>query len=329
MSNTKFSIIIPVYNAAKHIEDCLESCLNQTPFKVGINYEIICINDGSSDNSLKILAEYKKRGVTVISQENCGVSVTRNKGLDIARGEYIWFVDSDDAVRTNVLSGIYYLLKSCNADGCAFRTKIVSESFEICDAEDFRGLLNIVNAPPQMNNAFSVIITKTYLNKHNIRFNTTITYGEDTLFVFYLRLYKHKFIYFDNELYFYRQVSTSAMHQKSKSALEKSFNAQLKMLAEYKSILDNWDAKLYAGDAKPQERYYWMVQNILFLLLRYDKARRLEIFNYLKCGGHYPYPILWSRLIHNSNSKTTLLTNLFSLLFPLEWYYRIIMKLLK
>lgn len=329
MSNIKFSIIIPVYNAAKHLEDCLESCLNQAPFKVGIDYEIICINDGSSDDSPQILAGYKKRQVTVISQENCGVSVTRNKGLDIARGEYIWFVDSDDAVRANVLSGIYYLLKSCNADGCAFRTKIVSESYAICDTADFCNSLIIVDSPLQMNNAFSVIITRTYLNKHKIRFNTTMTYGEDTLFVFYLRLYKHKFIYLDNELYFYRQVSTSAMHQKNKSALEKSFNAQLQMLIEYKSILDNWDAELYAGDAKPQERYYWMIQNILFSLLRYDKARRLEIFNYLKCEGHYPYPILWSRLIHNSNSKTTLLINLFSLLFPLEWYYRIIMKLLK
>lgn len=276
MLNTKFSIIIPVYNAAKYLADCLESCLNQAFFKVGIDYEVICIDDGSSDNSPQVLAEYEKRGVIVVSQENSGVSATRNKGIDIARGEYIWFVDSDDVVKANVLSEIYYLLKSCNADGCAFRTKIVSESYTICDVADSQDIFMTVKAPPQMNNAFSVIITRTYLNKHEIRFNTTMAYGEDTLFVFYLRLYKHKFIYLDNELYFYRQVSTSAMHQKSKSTMEKSLNAQLQMLAEYKNILENWDTELYTVDAKPQERYYWTVQNILFSLLRYDKACRLE-----------------------------------------------------
>lgn len=93
-SNPKISVIIPVYNVEKYLEKCLDSVINQT-YK---NLEIICINDGSPDNSHTILEEYAKKDerIIVINQENAGVSAARNHGLDIATGEYIAFVDSDD-----------------------------------------------------------------------------------------------------------------------------------------------------------------------------------------------------------------------------------------
>ena len=189
--------------------------------------------------------------------------------------------------------------------------------------------LRVIDIPLQMNHVTNLIFSKKYIVEHAIRFNTAMSYGEDTLFVFYLRLYKHNFIYLDNELYFYRQVSTSVMHQRNKNATEKLLNSHLQILTEYKRILDNWDSCLYSGDAKPQERYYWTIQNILFIILRVTKNQRIEIFNYLKREGHYPYPILWNRLMHNCSSKKAILINLFSLLFPLEWYYRLLMKLFK
>ena len=90
----KISVIIPVYNASKYLRQCINSVLGQT-LK---NIEVICIDDGSIDNSLEILKEYqiKDNRIIVCTQENSGAAVARNKGLDIAKGDYIAFMDPDD-----------------------------------------------------------------------------------------------------------------------------------------------------------------------------------------------------------------------------------------
>ena len=90
----KVSVIIPVYNVEKFLRDCIESVINQTLSDI----EIICINDGSPDNSIDILNEYASIDprITVISQENRGLSVARNRGMRLAKGKYLYFIDSDD-----------------------------------------------------------------------------------------------------------------------------------------------------------------------------------------------------------------------------------------
>lgn len=92
----KISIVVPVYNVEKYLGKCLDSLLNQT-IK---DYEIICVNDGSTDNSLEILKEYAKRDdrIKIISQENAGLGAARNVGIKAAKGTYLGFVDSDDFV---------------------------------------------------------------------------------------------------------------------------------------------------------------------------------------------------------------------------------------
>ena len=94
------SIIIPVYNVAVYLPRCLDSILAQT-YK---NLEIILVDDGSKDNSGKVCDEYalKDSRIKVIHQKNQGVSVARNAGLRIAKGDYIGFVDSDDYIETNM-----------------------------------------------------------------------------------------------------------------------------------------------------------------------------------------------------------------------------------
>lgn len=96
MNDLLISVIIPVYMAEKFLHRCVNSVLNQTYQ----NFEIILINDGSKDKSGMICDEYAKKDkrIKVIHQENQGVSAARNKGLDMARGEWIYFLDSDDYI---------------------------------------------------------------------------------------------------------------------------------------------------------------------------------------------------------------------------------------
>lgn len=324
MDNIKITIIIPVYNAERFLAACLDSCLNQSPFVIGEDYEIICVDDGSIDKSPSILEQYRDRGVISFRQENSGVSVARNTGLDLAKGEYIQFVDSDDCIQPGMLSAIYEKLKETTSDGCSFRTKIVSESFDVSILRPIP--MTFDSSTPQLNNVYSLIINKKYLNSHNIRFNPALSYSEDTLFVYYIRLYKHTFINVSDPLYFYRQVATSAMHIKSVSTQEKYLHSSLIMLNEFKHVLDNWDAQKYAGDAMTQERYYWTIQNILFSILRLDKLTRYRVFRQMEEDGHYPYPIQWKRLFVDSRCIQAVIINSFSLFFPIRPYYKLLMK---
>ena len=96
----KISVIVPIFNVEKYLKECLESIINQT-FK---DIEIICINDGSTDNSLDILNQYaeKDNRIKVITQSNQGLSAARNTGIKYANGEYISFIDSDDYIDTSL-----------------------------------------------------------------------------------------------------------------------------------------------------------------------------------------------------------------------------------
>ncbi len=95
-SRPLLSIIVPVYNTAQYLSECLDSLCNQTLRDI----EIICVNDGSTDDSLKILQRYERENsrITVIDQKNQGVSVARNNGVNVAKGKYLFFMDSDDLV---------------------------------------------------------------------------------------------------------------------------------------------------------------------------------------------------------------------------------------
>lgn len=113
---TKISVIIPVYNTANYLDMCLDSVIAQT----FVDLEILCINDGSTDNSASILEAYSKydKRIKVITQENKGLSGARNTGLDIAKGEYIAFVDSDDRISPFMLQHLYSTLTKSGSDFC-------------------------------------------------------------------------------------------------------------------------------------------------------------------------------------------------------------------
>lgn len=112
--NIKISVIVPVYNTEKYLKKCLDSILNQT-FK---EFELIVVNDGSTDESLDILKNYEAKydNIIVINKQNEGQGVARNKALEICRGEYIAFADSDDYVEPNMLELMYTKSNENNLD---------------------------------------------------------------------------------------------------------------------------------------------------------------------------------------------------------------------
>ncbi|MCQ2735177.1 MAG: glycosyltransferase [Alphaproteobacteria bacterium] len=116
----KVSVIVPVYNTAKYLQCCLDSIIGQTLRDI----EIVCVNDGSTDESLKILQEYMENDsrIKIISQKNQGLSAARNAGLKIASADYISFVDSDDFIHPEFLEQLYNAIQKtkCDVAGCDF-----------------------------------------------------------------------------------------------------------------------------------------------------------------------------------------------------------------
>ena len=111
---TKVSVILPVYNVSDYLRQCMDSIVGQTLKDI----EIICVDDGSTDDSLAILKEYeaKDQRVKVIQQANAGAGAARNKGLEIATGEYLSFLDSDDFVDVNMYEQLYLKAKAKDID---------------------------------------------------------------------------------------------------------------------------------------------------------------------------------------------------------------------
>ena len=200
----KISIIVPIYNAEKTINRCVDSLIGQT-YK---NIEIILVNDGSKDNSLLKCRQYESvdSRIKVIDKVNGGVSSARNAGLDIAKGDFIMFCDSDDWVEpdwceqllTNykdgclVMCGYYYRTNSDETK------KIVCEAKEYHKTDFFKFSHNGVFAP------WSKIYSTDIIKKYHIRFQQGISLGEDKLFVW--RYYTHidnGILFVDEPLYNY------------------------------------------------------------------------------------------------------------------------------
>lgn len=126
------SIIIPIYNVEKYLRECLDSILNQT-FQ---NFEIICVDDGSTDKSLEILEEYKNRDerFILLKQEHEGAGSARNKGIEFARGKYIQFLDSDDYFEPDMLEELYNHAEKYDADMVVCSSRKVDDQKNIVES---------------------------------------------------------------------------------------------------------------------------------------------------------------------------------------------------
>lgn len=203
----KVSVIIPVYNVEKYLVKCLESIVNQT-FQ---DIEIICVNDGSNDNSLEILKEYAQRDerIVVISQENKGVSFARNVALDIAKGDYIAFCDSDDTFELDLIEKCYNEITSNGDDVVVFGMNILSKGVksvrsDISFLQDNSPYTKDINVIMELShNVCNKLFKRDFIEKHSIRFIENIKTIEDGIFCIMCVLNDAKMRLFPLPLYNY------------------------------------------------------------------------------------------------------------------------------
>jgi len=209
----KVSVIIPVYNVEKYLKKCLDSVINHTLTDI----EIICINDGSTDGSAEILQQYaqKDERVRIINKANSGYGDSMNKGLDAAQGEYIGFVESDDYIKPDMYETLYKVAKdndievlksdfySFVGDGELYHNKLdKTDKYynRIIDiSEDFTPFRFHMYT-------WSGIYNREFLNKHNIRHNTTpgASY-QDNGFWFQTFIYSKRLYFYNKPFYCYRR----------------------------------------------------------------------------------------------------------------------------
>lgn len=191
----EISVVIPVYNVEEFLGECLDSIVNQT-FK---DIEIICVNDGSPDNSLEILKEYaaKDDRITVIDQENGGHAVATNRGIDIAKGKYLFLMDSDDILDLNAFEHTYKVAEEKNVDFVLFqainyfmdRNELVeAENYSMNALADYVGT-SVFNWKDIKEFVFKITVTpwsklykREFIEKNNIRFPEGLVFDDNVFF---------------------------------------------------------------------------------------------------------------------------------------------------
>lgn len=220
------SIIIPVYNAEKYIKECIESIYNNNINDNAQNknwdkFEVITVNDGSKDKSLSILNSMKEIYPTlkVIDKKNGGVSSARNKGIDVASGKYILFVDIDDIIEDSAIDTIIDTIQSQESDLYIGNYSEVSEDNQILrdiDVADeinssIEGMHHALLFGYAMNACWGKIYKRENIEKWGLRFDTSIKMGEDLLFVAqYCKKTTHV-LSIKKTIYRYRQLESGAV----------------------------------------------------------------------------------------------------------------------
>ena len=232
MNKVDVSIIVPIFNAAKYIGNCVNSILKQT----FMNYELILVDDGSKDDTLDIctsLAGIDSR-IKVIHQENAGSSAAKNAGLSIASGEYIKFCDADDTIDEQYIENLYYGVKNHNADVCIGSFRFINMCNEVIVSQrvvevekGFFSLDEFMEFYPRympqaiIGSPCNKLYRREVLSDNSILFNTKLKNNEDTHFNFEY-LSKCKTVYVSDDSY-YNYMNRSDVESASKRFIEDLF----------------------------------------------------------------------------------------------------------
>ena len=330
------SFILPIYNVAKWLPDCLDSLLEQDiPPE---DYEIICVNDGSPDNSREIVLEYAARhsNIVLVDKENGGVSSARNAGIDAASGKYVWFVDPDDKIRANILAKLFE--KITDED-------VVHFPFEYIEERDF-GLKsgqielnyhsNFQTASSDLQKKFSdntlayvsiwsCIVKRSFILQNGFKFNEQMTFVEDVYFKFLIESRCGKSAYIEEALYYYRVRETSAINKRDRE-FNLKYTDSTRMLAElYNEYLENNVGESSAFYNNCVNKALQAKEYALWSILRLGKEDFKEQLSKLKTAKLYPYKFRSDNLkLKQYPSVKTKLLALLKFLLPIEIYARLV-----
>lgn len=227
--NIKVSVIIPVYNAERYLIPCLDSLACQTLQEC----EFIFINDGSRDQSGEIIEKYSKNDsrIKLIHQENKGVSMARNAGLQEAVGEFVGFVDADDYIEKDMFTNLYNTALEGDYDVVISNFESEIEGRKVITRYPFpihtmltreyieQEILTFYLKSDQLNTVWNKLYKRKVINENNVNFPEKVALGEDGLFN--MQFFRHAMntIYIDYTGYHYREVAGSA----TRNILEKDY----------------------------------------------------------------------------------------------------------
>lgn len=270
----KVSIIVPVYNNEKYLEKCINSIVKQTLKEI----EIILVDDGSTDKSLNILKNYesKDKRIKVLSQVNMGPSCARNKGLHIAKGEYVGFVDSDDWIDLDFYEKLYNAAKKYNADisvagikrhrSYKWKYHLQINKEEFTDDKNKKFLLCDV---PDKCYPVNKIYKLSKLNQYNILFEPGV-YFEDRLFTAQVLVYLDGLVTVPNIYYNYWTNPNSIVKTKSEKKTKDSLYTKEKMI---KFLTDN---DIYIMHKIKKYKFF----GLTYLKIKYNRdEKEIKIFN--------------------------------------------------
>ncbi len=279
----KISIIVPVYNVEQYLSKCMDSIINQTLQDI----EIICINDGSTDDSLEILRKYEKldNRIIVIDQKNQGVSVARNSGLQVVSSPYITFADPDDWLELNACEVLYNAIISndCDLVQCKINLHYTERQHmrskdEVNFNRKVKGLIVLKTDNFQITHfcTWSKLFKKEIIEKFQIDFPEDLVY-EDSGFMWKYFSVSRNIFFIEDKLYNYLR--------RSDSILSKTFNKDslialdfLKVSFNYYDFLQKWN--LY----NKYELMFWILfedffWSSLFLLNPKDRYISFDMAN--------------------------------------------------
>lgn len=327
------SIIVPIYNVEKYLNKCIESIVNQTYE----NIEIILIDDGSNDNSGIICDEYAKKDnrIIVVHKENGGVSSARNKGLKIAKGEWISFVDADDWIEQTFCQTLLNKVTQEQADIalCGYN-RITDNRIEKINANNQEVFLNsneylVKSLNPQTGFGFChmKLIKKEVLK--SISFNERIEVGEDALFNIQLSTYIKKAVFLKQPLYNYRINNQSVVKRYDENYANKYLKS-MKIIEEY--IWQEYNEENEENIEIKQNYYNFVAYHIVLIIVNYcyhpdNKMCNAQRKNMLKEVINNDLFIIGLKKSNYNNISLTRKITLYTLKHKLYWLTAIICKI--
>ena len=294
--NLRLSIIVPIYNVEQYLEECVNSLFQQD---INIDeYEIILINDGSTDKSDEIakrMAE-KYRNITLLTQDNSGQSVARNKGLDLAKGKYIMFVDSDDRLFPNVLGRLLTVAEKNNLDVCAYRIQYFDAEGKKHDGSIqpfptdrvFDGHYAVTHGA-DIGAVWLNLYSQSMIERHNLRFLEGV-YHQDVDFNLQMYAFAKRIMFTGIVAYYYRFVPGSSTRMPNKEKTIKLITDDFMVVRHIRdfSIQDKEGNSLYNfyfmhGNSILVSRLIWMICNRIP-----NRHEKLELLSQLKKQQLYP-----------------------------------------